>query len=67
MKASLCLAVVAGLMAFGGLGPANAAVGGSVLHASRPALSVGTMVEQAGWHKKRYCHWRNHRRHCWWR
>jgi hypothetical protein len=66
MKVSLCLAVVAGLMAFGGLSSANATVGGSAIQASKPALSVGTMIEQAGWHKKHHCKWHNHHRHCWW-
>jgi len=66
MKASLCLAVVAGLMAFGGVGSANAAAGGTALQASRPTLSAATMIEQAEWHKKRHCNWRNHHRHCWW-
>ena len=61
MKASLCLGVAAGVMAFGGLDAANAVVGGSTIAASRPALS-----EQAEWHKKHHCKWHNHHRHCWW-
>lgn len=67
MKAGLCLALVAGLMAIGGMSSANAAAGGAAVQASRPALSVATMIEQAGWHKKRHCKWSNHRRHCWWK
>jgi hypothetical protein len=66
MKASLCLGVAAGLMAFGTLSAANAVVGGSAIEASRPALSVGTMFQEAKWFKKRHCNWRNHHRHCWW-
>jgi hypothetical protein len=62
MKTSLCLGVVMGLMALGGLSPANATVGGSAIGASRPALAVGTIVQQARWW---HCKWYHHRRHCW--
>jgi hypothetical protein len=66
MRASLCLGVAVGLMAFGALSAANAFVGGSAIEASRPALSLGTMIHEARWFKKRHCNWHNHRRHCWW-
>jgi hypothetical protein len=61
MKAGLCLGVVVGMLAIGGLSSANATAVGTGVGASRPALAVGIVEKARWWH----CKWRHHRRHCW--
>jgi len=61
MKASLCLGVVVGMLAIGGLTTANATAVGTAVGASRPTLAVGTVEKARWWH----CRWWRHRRHCW--
>jgi hypothetical protein len=62
IKSMLAAATFAAL-AFGVAGTASAA---PVLEKAS-GIHSASLVQNAGWHRRRHCAWRHHRRVCWWR